>query len=127
MNKEKYKRGLQIRRAVIGKEYVDKAMAEADEFIRPLQDLVTEYGWGAVWARPGLPRKIRSLITLAMLTALNRPHELQLHLKGAIRNGCTKKEIFEVLLQTGVYCGLPAAIDSFRVAKEFFAELNKKT
>ena len=126
MNGKKYQAGLRIRRAVMGKEHVDRAIAEADEFSRPLQELVTEYGWGAVWTRPGLSRKVRSLINLAMLTALNRPHELRLHLKGALRNGCAKKEIFEVLLHTAVYCGFPAAIDSFRVAKDFFAGLENR-
>ena len=126
MNGKKYQAGLRIRRAVMGKEHVDRAIAEADEFSRPLQELVTEYGWGAVWTRPGLSRKLRSLINLAMLTALNRPHELRLHLKGALRNGCTKKEISEVLLHTAVYCGFPAAIDSFRVAKDFFAGLDNR-
>ena len=127
MNGKKYQAGLRIRRAVLGKEHVDRAIAEADEFSRPLQELVTEFGWGAVWTRPGLPRKVRSLINLALLTALNRPHELRLHLQGALRNGCTKKEIFEVFLHTAVYCGFPAAIDSFRVAKDFFAGLDHQS
>jgi len=126
MNGKKYQKGLRVRRAVLGRDHVDKAIAEADEFSLPLQELVTEFGWGGVWARPGLPRKVRSLLNLAMLTALNRPHELRLHLRGAVRNGCTKKEIFEVLLQTSVYCGFPAAIDSFRVAKEFFLNQDGK-
>jgi 4-carboxymuconolactone decarboxylase len=94
----------------------------ADDFNRPLQELVTEYCWGAIWSRPGLSRKMRSLINLAMLTALNRPHEVKLHLKGALTNGCSKEEIMEVLLQTAVYCGVPAAIDSFRAAREVFSE-----
>ena len=126
MNGKKYQAGLRIRRAVLGKEHVDRAIAEADEFSLPLQELVTEFGWGGVWARPGLSRKVRSLLNLAMLTALNRPHELRLHLRGAVRNGCTKKEIFEVFLQTSAYCGFPAAIDSFRVAKDFFLSRNGK-
>ena len=122
MDKELFETGLQIRKEVLGAEYVDKAIAAADDFNRPLQELVTQYCWGAVWSRPGLSRKTRSLINLAMLTALNRPHEVKLHLKGALNNGCSKEEIMEVLLQTAIYCGVPAAIDSFRLAREVFAE-----
>jgi 4-carboxymuconolactone decarboxylase len=122
MDKAKFDAGLQIRREVLGEEYVSKAIAQADEFSAPLQELVTEYCWGTVWARPELPRQIRSLINLAMLTALNRPEELKIHLRGALKNGCTKEEIREVLLQTAIYCGLPAAIDSFRSMREIFAE-----
>lgn len=122
MSNKKFERGLQIRRAVLGEEFVDKAIAEADEFSRPFQELVTEYCWGTVWSRPGIPYKIRSLINLAILTALNRPQELRLHLRGAVHNGCTKEEILEVFLQTAIYCGVPAANDSFRIAKEFFTE-----
>lgn len=126
MDDTKFKEGLQIRRAVLGGEFVDKAIAEADEFSRPFQELVTEYCWGTVWARPGLPHKIRSFINIAMLTALNRPYELRLHLRGALNNGCTREEILEVLLQTAIYCGVAAASDSFRVTREFFAEIDKK-
>jgi 4-carboxymuconolactone decarboxylase len=114
--------GLAVRRRVLGRKYVDEALRNADEFTRPLQELVTEYCWGAIWTRPGLPRKTRSLINLAMLTALNRPHEVRLHLRGALRNGCTRQEIMEVLLQTAIYCGVPAAIDSFRIAREVLAD-----
>jgi len=117
-----FEKGLEVRRAVLGKEYVDKSISDADDFTQPLQELVTEYCWGSVWTRPGLPRKTRSLINLAMLTALNRPHEMKLHLRGALNNGCSKEEIMEVLLQTAIYCGVPAAVDSFRTAKEFFQE-----
>ena len=117
-----FEKGLEVRRAVLGKDFVDKSISDADDFTRPLQELITEYCWGSVWARPGLPRKTRSLINLAMLTALNRPHEVKLHLRGALNNGCSKEEIMEVLLQTAVYCGVPAAVDSFRTAKEFFQE-----
>jgi 4-carboxymuconolactone decarboxylase len=120
--KETYERGLKNRREVLGAEYVDNAIATADDFSRPLQELVTEYCWGAVWDRPGLDRKTRSIINLAMLTALNRPHELKLHIKGALNNGLSKAEIGEVLLQTAVYCGVPAAVDSFRSAREVFAQ-----
>lgn len=118
----RFQRGLAVRRAVLGAEYVDRALAEADEFTRPLQELVTEYCWGAVWTRPGLPRKTRSLLNIGMLVALNRPHELKLHLRGAQRNGCTQAEIMEVLLQAAIYCGVPAAVDSFRIAREVFAD-----
>jgi len=115
---KRFDEGLAVRRAVLGTDYVDRAMAEADDFTRPLQELVTEYCWGAIWTRPGLPRKTRSLVNLAMLTALNRPHEVKLHVRGALRNGCTRDEIMEVLLQAAIYCGVPAAIDSFRVARD---------
>jgi 4-carboxymuconolactone decarboxylase len=117
-----FEKGLEVRRAVLGKGFVDKSISEADDFTRPLQELITEYCWGSIWTRPGLPRKTRSLINLAMLTALNRPHEVKLHLQGALNNGCSKEEIMEVLLQTAIYCGIPAAVDSFRTAKEFFQE-----
>ena len=123
MNKELFEIGLQIRREVLGAEYVDKSISGADDFNRPLQKLVTEYCWGAVWSRPGISRKMRSLINLAMLTALNRPHEVKLHLKAALNNGCSKEEIMEVLLQTAIYCGVPAAVDSFRLAREVFSEI----
>jgi 4-carboxymuconolactone decarboxylase len=122
MTEERYETGLRIRREVLGAEYVNKSISMADDFNRPLQELVTEYCWGAVWSRPGLSRKMRSLINLAMLTALNRPHEVKLHLKGALNNGCSKEEIMEVLLQAAIYCGVPAAIDSFRLAREVFNE-----
>jgi 4-carboxymuconolactone decarboxylase len=122
MTEERYEAGLRIRREVLGAEYVDKSIAMSDDFNRPLQELVTEYCWGAVWSRSGLSRKMRSLINLAMLTALNRPHEVKLHLKGALNNGCSKEEIMEVLLQSAIYCGVPAAIDSFRLAREVFNE-----
>ena len=122
MANELYDTGLKIRREVLGAEYVDTSIANADEFSRPLQDLVTQYCWGAIWSRPGLDRKTRSLLNLVMLTALNRPHEVKLHLKGALNNGCSREEIMEALLQTAVYCGVPAAIDSFRLAREVFRD-----
>ena len=122
MDKDTFEKGLEIRRAVLGAEYVDKAIASADDFSRPLQELVTQYCWGEVWGRPGLDRKTRSMLNLAMLTALNRPHELKLHVRGALRNGLTKEEIREVLLQAAIYCGVPAAVDAFRSAREVFAE-----
>ncbi|MGD9045633.1 MAG: 4-carboxymuconolactone decarboxylase [Desulfobacterales bacterium] len=124
MNKELFEIGLKIRREVLGAEYVDKSISQADDFNRPLQELVTEYCWGSVWSRPGISRKMRSLINLAMLTALNRPHEVKLHLKAAFNNGCSKEEIMEVLLQTAIYCGVPAAMDSFRLAREVFNEID---
>ena len=126
MASELFEKGLQIRREVLGAEHVEASMSQADDFSRPLQELVTEYCWGNVWSRPGLDRKTRSLINVAMLTALNRPHEVKLHLRGAINNGCSKNDIMEVLLQTAIYCGVPAAMDSLRVAKEFFQEVESK-
>jgi len=122
MANELYDTGLKIRREVLGAEYVDKSISMSDEFNRPLQDLGTQDCWGAIWSRPGLDCKTRSLLNLAMLTALNRPHEVKLHLKGALNNGCSRQEIMEALLQTAVYCGVPAAIDSFRLAREVFSE-----
>jgi 4-carboxymuconolactone decarboxylase len=126
MNKELFDKGLAIRKSVIGAEFVDKALASADDFNMPLQELVTEYCWGAVWGREGLEKKTRSLLNIAMLSTLNRPHELKVHVKGAIRNGATKAEIREVLLQVAIYAGVPAAVDSFRIAKEALGELDKK-
>jgi len=125
MDKETYERGLEIRKSVLGKEFVEKSIASADDFNRPLQELVTEYCWGAVWGREGLDKKTRSIINLAMISALNRPHELKMHVKGALRNGLTKDEIREVLLQVGIYCGVPAAVDSFRVAREALNEYDQ--
>ena len=124
MNDELYERGLAIRKSVLGKEYVEKSLASADDFTMPLQRLVTEYCWGACWGREELPKKMRSLLNLAMLACLGRNHELKIHTKGAIRNGCSKDEIREVLLQVAIYCGVPAAVDSFRIAKEALAELD---
>jgi 4-carboxymuconolactone decarboxylase len=123
MNKELFEKGLATRRAVLGADYVDRAIASADDFNRPMQELVTQYCWGEIWNRPGLDRKTRSLINLAMLTALNRPHEVKMHVRGAINNGLTKQEISEVFLQTAIYCGVPAAVDSFRLAREVFKEI----
>ncbi len=123
MNRELFDKGLAVRREVLGAEYVDESLRSADDFTMPLQELVTQYCWGEIWTRPALDRKTRSIVNLAMLTALNRPHEIKLHLRGAINNGLTKEEIREVLLQTAIYCGVPAAIDSFRVAREVFKEM----
>ena len=123
MNKELFDKGLKVRREVLGSEYVDNAIKNADDFSRTLQEFVTEYCWGELWNRPGLDRKSRSMLNLAMLAALNRPHEIKLHIRGAINNGMTKDEIKEIFLQVGVYCGVPAAVDAFRSAREVFAEM----
>ena len=118
-----YERGLKVRREVLGDAYVDNAINSADDFTRPLQEYVTAHAWAASWARPGLEKKTRSMLNLAMLTALNRPHEFRVHVKGALNNGVSKDEIREILIHAAVYCGAPAALDSARVAKEVFAEL----
>ena len=123
MEKSMFEKGLSIRRDVLGAEFVDNAFATADDFNRPLQELVTQYCWGEIWGRPGLDRKTRSLLNLAMLSALNRPHEIKMHVRGALKNGVTKEEIKEVFLQVAIYCGVPAAVDSFRVAREVFKEI----
>lgn len=123
MDKETFDKGLKIRKSVLGAEFVDKAFASADDFNRPLQELVTQYCWGEIWGRPGLDKKTRSLLNLAMISALNRPHEVRAHVKGALTNGVTKEEIREVFLQVAIYCGVPAGVDSFRIAKEVFTEL----
>jgi 4-carboxymuconolactone decarboxylase len=120
--KELYELGLAIRKEVLGAEYVEGALRNADDFNRPFQDLVTEFCWGGIWGRPGLDRKTRSMLNLAMLTALGRTHELELHARGALTNGVTPAEITEVLLQAAVYCGMPAALDGFRVVKKVLAE-----
>jgi 4-carboxymuconolactone decarboxylase len=125
LDRETYDKGLAIRSAVLGEAYVNKALADADDFTKPLQDLVTEYCWGAVWGREELPRKTRSMLNLAMISALNRPHELRTHIKAALTNGVTRDEIREVFLQVAIYAGVPAAVDSFRTAGEIFAELDK--
>ena len=120
MDKTVYDKGMAVRREVLGAEHVDRAVAAADSFNAPMQDLVTEYCWGAVWGREELPRKTRSMLNLAMLTALNREHEFNLHVRGALRNGVSRDEIREVLLQAAIYCGVPAAISAFRQAREVF-------
>nr|WP_135504473.1 4-carboxymuconolactone decarboxylase [Planococcus koreensis] len=126
VDKARFEKGLEIRKSVLGAEYVENSINNATDFNMPMQELVTEYCWGEVWGRPGLERKTRSIINLAMITALNRPHELKLHVRGAINNGLTRDEIKEVFLQTAIYCGVPAAIDSFRSAKEVFDEMDKE-
>lgn len=110
-----FRKGLKIRREVVGNAYVEKSLANADDFTAPLQKLVTEWCWGEVWSRDGLDRRTRSFLNLAMLTALNRPHELKLHAQGALNNGITPEEMREVVLQAAIYCGAPAALDSMRV------------
>jgi 4-carboxymuconolactone decarboxylase len=123
MNQELFEKGLATRRAVLGDKYVQKSLDNADDFSMPMQELVTQYCWGDVWNRPGLERAQRSLINLAMISALNRPHELKVHVRGAIRNGITKDQIQEVFLQVAIYCGAPAALESFRLAREVFREM----
>jgi 4-carboxymuconolactone decarboxylase len=123
MTESTFERGLGIRKEVLGAEHVERSLARADDFNRPYQELITEYCWGAVWGRPGLPRKTRSLLNLAMLTALNREDEFKLHVRAAFRNGVTKDEISEVLLQATIYCGVPAANSAFNQAREVFAQM----
>jgi len=124
MDKQTFDTGLEIRKSVLGAEFVDNAIKSADDFNRPLQELVTEYCWGAVWGREGLSKKERSLLNLAMLSALNRPHELKVHVKGALTNGVTREQIREVFMQVAIYCGVPAGVDSFRTAREVFAQID---
>lgn len=124
MDQQTYDKGREIRTKVLGAAHVQANAGNADEFTKPLQDLVTEYAWGAVWGREGLELKTRSMLNLAMIAVLNRPHELRTHLKGALNNGVSREEIREIFLQVGVYAGMPAAVDSFRLAREVFAELD---
>ena len=123
MNKELFDKGMAIRRAVAGDKAIDQAMKNADDFSMPMQELVTEYCWGAVWGRPDLDRRSRSILNIGMLAALNRPEELAGHIRGAVTNGLTKTEIRECLLQVAVYVGMPAGLGAFKVAKQVFAEL----
>lgn len=120
-----FEKGLEIRTAVLGADYVEKAVANADSFTKPFQDLVTEYCWGAVWGREELNRKTRSMLTLAMIAVLNRPQELRTHIRAALTNGVTRDEIREVFMHVAVYAGVPTAVDSFRIAREVFAELDQ--
>jgi len=126
MDKATFEKGLEIRKSVLGAEFVEKSFAAADDFNRPFQEFVTEYCWGACWGREGLNKKTRSMLNLAMISALNRPHELKMHVKGALTNGVTREEIREIFFAVAVYCGVPAGVDSFRVAREVFAEMDKK-
>lgn len=118
----RFDQGLEVRKSVLGAEHVERSFQNATDFNRPMQQLVTEYCWGEIWTRPGIEKKTRSLLNLAILTALNRPHELKLHTAGALRNGCTPEEIQEVFLQCAIYCGVPAAVDAFRTASEVINE-----
>jgi len=121
-----FEKGLKLRKQVLGKTYVERQLASADAFSMPMQELATKSAWGMVWARPGLPRKVRSMLNIAMLVALGKAEELELHLDGAIRNGVTKREIGEILLHSAIYCGYPAALGGFRTAREYFAKRERK-
>lgn len=125
MDQKTHDKGLEIRKAVLGEAYVANALKNADDFNKPFQELVTEYCWGAVWGREQLPRKTRSMLNLAMLTILNRPHELRIHIAGALRNGVTKDEMREIFMHVAIYAGVPAGVDAFRAAREVFAEQAK--
>lgn len=120
----RYERGLEVRREVLGPDHVARSLENATPFTEPMQKLVTEYCWGEIWSRPGLDRRARSLVNLSMITALNRNHELGLHVRGALNNGLSRDEIREVLLQTAIYCGVPAALESFRVAEQVMADID---
>jgi 4-carboxymuconolactone decarboxylase len=123
-DRERYAKGMEVRRAVLGDQHVDRSLQNLNDFNREFQELVTRYAWGEVWTRPGLPRHTRSLIVIGTLVALNRPEELRMHIRAAFNNGVTRNDIKEVLLQSAVYCGLPAANSAFHAAEEIFAELN---
>jgi len=123
---ESFHEGVQNRREVLGAEHVDRSLAQVSEFALPIQELVTEYVWGMIWSRDGLPRHTRSLLNIVMLTALNRSHELGVHVRGALNNGVTPEEIQEALLQAAVYVGAPAALESFRIAEAVIKEHNAK-
>ena len=126
MDKAMHDKGLGVRRKVLGDDYVDAALKNVDDFNQPLQDVLNEYCWGAIWGREGLPLKTRSMLNLAMISILNRPHELKLHVKGALRNGVTKDEIREVMTQVAIYAGVPCGVDAFRIARETFKEVEAK-
>lgn len=123
--RERYDNGLGVRRAVLGDAHVDRTLAKRDSFNEEFQQLITRYAWGEVWTRPGLPRHTRSLITIAMMVALNRPDEFRLHMRAAFNNGVTRDEIKEVLLQTAIYCGVPAANTAFHLAEEVLAQMDQ--
>lgn len=122
MASDLYDKGMKLRREVLGDDYVDRSLAGVDDFNREFQQMVTEHAWGAIWARPGLSKKQRSLLNLGMLAALNRPEEFELHFRGALKNGCTIEELKETLLQIAVYCGMPAGVSAFRVARKILDE-----
>src|SRR5216684_7425099 len=123
--RERYEKGLSVRRAVLGDAHVDRSLQGRNEFNEEFQDLITRYAWGEIWTRPGLPRKTRSLLTIAMIVALNRPDEFRLHVRAAFNNGVTREEIKEVLLHAAIYCGVPAANNAFHLVEEVFAQLDK--
>jgi 4-carboxymuconolactone decarboxylase len=125
-DRERYDKGMEVRRAVLGDDHVKQSLQNLDDFNREFQDLITRYAWGEIWTRPGLPLRSRSLIVIATMVALNRPDELRLHIRAAFNNGVTRDEIKEVLLQSAIYCGVPAANSAFHAAEEVFAELNMK-
>ena len=126
MDKKMHDKGLEIRKAVLGEAYVSNALKSVDDFNRPFQEMLNEYCWGTVWGREELPRKTRSMLNIAMIAILNRQHEFRAHLKGALTNGVTRDEIREILMQVAIYGGMPAAVDSFRIAREVFAEIDGK-
>ena len=125
MDKKMHDKGLEVRKAVLGEAYVNNALKSVDDFNRPFQEMLNEYCWGTVWGREELPRKTRSMLNIAMIAILNRQHEFRAHLKGALTNGVSRDEIREILMQVAIYGGMPAAVDSFRIARELFAELDK--
>jgi len=126
-DRERHKQGMTVRRAVLGDAHVDRTLTRSNDFNREFQDLITRYAWGEIWTRPGLPRHTRSLITIAMMVALNRSEEFKLHVRAAFNNGVTRDEIKEVLLQCAIYCGVPAANSSFHMAEEVFAQMDTKS
>jgi len=123
--RQRYEQGMKVRRAVLGDAHVDASLKNRNEFNEAFQDLITRYAWGEIWSRPGLPRQTRSMLTLAMMVALNRPDELRMHLQAALNNGVTREEIQEVLLQTAIYCGVPAANSAFHLAQDVFDQQEK--
>ena len=127
MDKKMHDKGLEVRKAVLGEAYVNNALKSVDDFNRPFQEMLNEYCWGTVWGREELPRKTRSMLNIAMIAILNRQHEFRAHLKGALTNGVSRDEIREILMHVAIYGGMPAAVDSFRIAREVFAEIDGKT
>jgi 4-carboxymuconolactone decarboxylase len=125
-DRQRYEKGMEVRRAVLGDEHVNRSLQNTTDFNRDFQELITRYAWGEIWTRPGLPRDTRSLIVIGTLVALNRPDELRMHIRAAFNNGVTRDDIKEVLLQSAVYCGLPAANSAFHAAEEVFAEMSAK-
>lgn len=126
MDKKMHDKGLEVRKAVLGEAYVNNALKNVDDFNRPFQEMLNEYCWGTVWGREELPRKTRSMLNIAMIAILNRQHEFRAHLKGALTNGVSRDEIREILMQVAIYGGMPAAVDSFRIAREVFSEIDGK-